>query len=101
MPSPDGIPGPMSVECPQCDAHVIGQPQGCVVYYNPRDGLPARWTLLACEKKGHPVLVVQEELAPEMAFEEDAPFRVYPPQDRRLSNLIPGELRSAHEEARK
>jgi hypothetical protein len=36
-----------------------------------------------------------------MAFEEEAPHRVYPSQDRRLSRLIPSELRSSHEEARK
>jgi hypothetical protein len=91
----------MSVDCPRCEAHVVGQPHGYTITSDPRDGLPARWTLLTCEKEGHPLLVVQEELAPGMKFEEDSPHRVYPPQDRRLSNLIPRELRNAHEEARK
>ena len=36
-----------------------------------------------------------------MEFEEEKPYRLYPPQDRRLSNLVPGELRFTHEEARK
>jgi hypothetical protein len=91
----------MSVECPEFDAHVVGRPKGFVTYYEPSEGPPARWTLLSCDRMGHPLLVVQEELATGMAFEEDAPHRVFPPQDRRLSNLIPRELRNAHEEARK
>lgn len=91
----------MSVDCPKCDANVVAEPHGYVIYYDPRDGLPGRWTLLACKEKGHPLLVIQEELAPGMAFEEEKPYRLYPPQDRRLSNLIPHELRVAHEEARK
>lgn len=36
-----------------------------------------------------------------MEFDDDAPYRIYPPQDRRLSNDIPQMLREAHDEARK
>jgi hypothetical protein len=46
-------------------------------------------------------LVVQEELASGMAFEEDRPHRVWPSQGRDLSDLIPRELRNSHEEARR
>src|SRR5438874_4996160 len=97
----DHVPGPMSIECPVCDAYVVAQPQGHLVYYDPREGLPERWTLLACERKGHPLLVVQEELATGMAFEEDRPHRVWPSPGRELSDLISRKLRNSHEEARR
>jgi Domain of unknown function (DUF4145) len=97
----DNAPDVMSIDCPDCDAHVIAEPKGYVTYYEPREGPPGRWTLLACREKGHPLLVVQDELAPGMSFDEDKPHRVYPAQDRRLSTVIPSELRSTHEEARK
>ena len=90
----------MSVECPDCDAHVVGQPRGYVIRNDPREGLPGRWTLLRCEPEGHPLLVVQEEFGSGMSFEEDRPHRVYPAQGRRLSDLIPRKLRNTHEEAR-
>jgi hypothetical protein len=34
------------------------------------------------------------------AWQWDDPTRIYPPQDRELSTLIPGQLRQVHEEAR-
>src|SRR5690242_16666312 len=101
MAKSEGAPNPMVLDCPRCDSHVIAEPRGHVIYYEPREGLPARWTLLACREKGHPLLVVQEELAYGMAFDEDKPHRLYPLQDRPLSKLIPRQLRNAHEEARK
>lgn len=97
----DHVPGPMSVECPNCDAYVVGQPQGHLVYYDQRHGLPERWTLLSCDRKGHPLLVVQEQLATGMAFEEDRPHRAWPSPGRELSDLIPRKLRNSHEEARR
>jgi len=97
----DHTPSSMSVECPRCDAYIVGEPQGYLVYYDPQDGLPERWTLLACSRKGHPLLVVQEEFASGIPFEEDRPHRVWPSEGRDLSNLIPRELRKFHQEARK
>jgi Domain of unknown function (DUF4145) len=46
------------------------------------------------------MLILQQELLP-MGFDMDPPWRVYPPQDRQLSQLIPESLREAHDEARK
>ncbi len=101
MSAADGEPGAMSIECPHCDACVVAEPHGYYVrYIEPREGLPARWTLLACREKGHPLLVVQEDFGRGI-FEDDKPYRMYPPQERRLNDLIPRKLRNAHEEARR
>ena len=88
-----------NAHCAECDRVVLGSPKGHTVYYNPEEGPPERWTLLACPA-GHPLLVLQLEYSPQ-TFEDDDPWRAYPPQDRHLSSEIPSVLREAHEEARK
>lgn len=94
-------PGPMVVVCPSCEKPVIASPRGYTTYYEPNEGPPERWTLLQCPR-GHPLLVLQNEYnGSDMTFDDDAPFRVYPPQERQLSSDIPEGLRSTHEEARK
>jgi hypothetical protein len=93
-------PDPMAVDCPRCDASVVGKPVGYTVFSDDREGPPERWTLLACPKF-HAILVLQEAYGGGMGFEDDTPLRVYPPQDRALSSEIPKELRDAHDEARR
>lgn len=95
----DHSPSEMAVHCPTCDGPVIGKPHGYTTAYDPQSGPPERWTLLQCPK-GHTMLVLQEEYTG-MEFDDDNPYRMYPPQDRRLSNDIPQPLRMAHDEARK
>lgn len=95
----DHSPSEMAVHCPGCDGPVIGKPHGYTTAYDPQNGPPERWTLLQCPK-GHTMLVLQEEYTG-MEFDDDSPYRMYPPQDRRLSNDIPEPLRVAHDEARK
>jgi hypothetical protein len=98
---------PRAFECPGCEAAVIAEPKGFVVTgTDPKfTGLAARWTLYACEKE-HPILAVEDgfgegdEEGYEVMHFDDEPYRVYPPQDRILSNEIPAQLRQIHEEAR-
>jgi hypothetical protein len=93
-------PKDMAVHCPECDAVGVCQPCGFSTYYEPAEGPPERWTLLKCPR-GHALLVVQNEYGGGRRFDDDEPYRMYPPQDRRLSEEIPVELRTAHDEARK
>ena len=90
----------MAVQCPRCDAPGVCKTRGTFERYDPDDGPPERWSLLSCPQ-GHPMLVVQNQYYPDMPFDEDTPYRVYPAQDRQLSDLVPEELRLAHEEARR
>lgn len=92
-------PQAMAVHCPTCDSVDVCKPRGHSTFYDPREGPPERWTLLQCSE-GHALLVVQCEYSG-MTFDDDTPYRMYPPQERRLSDQIPQELRSAHDEARK
>lgn len=91
----------MAVICPHCDRSVIAMPKGYTKHYDPREGPPERWTLLQCPS-GHTLLVLQNEYnGSGMTFNDDEPFRVYPPQERQLSNDIPERLRSTLDEARR
>lgn len=96
-----------ALECPTCEAAVIAEPKGFVVTGTDLfEHDIARWTLYACEKQ-HPILTLEDALGAEseggdytnIDFDDD-PYRVYPPQDRVLSNEIPAQLRQIHEEAR-
>ena len=94
-------PKPMAVHCPTCDATAVCEPHGYVINApHPSEGVPERWKLLACPNH-HALLVVQEDFGPGLRFDDQGPFRIYPPQDRPLSNEIPDDLREAHEEARR
>lgn len=91
---------PMAVHCPRCDSVKVATPCGYTTFYEPSEGPPERWTLLKCPQ-GHPLLVLQEEYGHGHRFDDDEPFRMYPPQDRPLSAEIPFALREAHQEARR
>lgn len=93
-------PGSMAVYCPTCEVTVLCTPHGHTLFYEPSEGPPQRWTLLQCAAY-HTILVLQEEYGGGQTFEDDPPYRLYPPQDRRLSDEIPRRLREAHDEARK
>jgi Domain of unknown function (DUF4145) len=93
-------PKAMALHCPDCDQIGVCEPRGFLVRHDPRDGPPERWTLLQCPN-GHPLLVLQNDYGPELGFDDDSPYRIFPPQDRRLSGLIPEELRAAHNESRR
>lgn len=93
-------PKEMAVHCPQCDSVGVSSPRGFLTYYEPHEGPPERWTLLSCPQ-GHPLLVLQNQYSGDITFDEDKPYRMYPPQDRRLSDLVPSELRESHDEARR
>jgi hypothetical protein len=89
-------PKEMAVHCPQCDSVGVSSPRGFLTYYEPHEGPPERWTLLSCPQ-GHPLLVLQNQYSGDITFDEDKPYRMYPPQDRRLSDLVPSELRESHD----
>ena len=91
-------PKEVAVHCPSCDAVDVCKPCGYTIRYEPHEGPPERWTLLKC-RRGHALLVLQNQYSP-MDFDDDTPYRMYPPQERRLSELIPRELRTTHDEAR-
>src|SRR5690349_9034039 len=61
QPSMKHSPKPMLIDCQECDQPVIGKPRGHLFYYEPEEGPPERWTLLACQEKGHPILVIQNK----------------------------------------
>jgi hypothetical protein len=94
-------PKEMLVECPGCDKVVTGRPRGWMIYDEPREGPPERWTLLECMTGQHPILVIQNDFGPRQRFDDDNPYRIYPPQDPTLSDEIPHSLRDIHQEARK
>jgi hypothetical protein len=89
----------MALVCPRCEGPVMAAPHGYTMSYDPNEGPPERWTLLKCPRD-HTLLVLQNEFSG-LTFDDDDPFRVYPPQDRQLSAEVSESLRSAHEEARK
>ena len=93
-------PEAMAVHCPACDATQVCRPRGFVLYDEPSEGPPERFSLMQCPQ-GHPLLVVQTDYGPNSRFEDDQPFRLYPPEDRQLSVEIPKALREAHDEARR
>jgi len=102
-------PRSRAVECPECGKAVIAEPKGFVFTRNdPDDDLAIyRWTLFACEEMQHPILTIEtvyfSKWGPngvEVATFGDEVYRLYPPQDRVMSNEIPGELRRVHDEAR-
>ena len=95
----EDAPGQMAVVCPHCEGPIIATPHGYTLSYDPAEGPPERWTLLQCPS-GHTLLVLQNEYSG-LTFDDDDPFRVYPPQDRQLSDEIPEPLRLTHEEARR
>jgi hypothetical protein len=98
-----------ALECPECGKAVIAEPKGFVVSgVNSEDdpGEVERWTLFACEKH-HPILMVESAVEDYWeaggvaeAYFDDDPYRMYPAQDRVLSDEIPVELRRVHDEAR-
>jgi hypothetical protein len=96
----DRLPQPMAVHCPTCDGTVLCTAQGVAFFYDQREGPPQRWTLMQCARD-HVLLVLQEFYGGGMEFDDDSPYRVYPAQDRQLSQEIPQSLRDTHEEARK
>lgn len=97
----DYPPRAMAVDCPWCDKAVVAEPVGWVVHDDPWDNDPAeRFTLMRCPMS-HPILVDQGQYSEYGIFNSDAPWRMYPPQDRPLSTEIPEVLLDAHEEARK
>ena len=91
-------PRPMAVHCPTCDVVDIAVPMGSTTFYEESEGPPERYTLLRCPQM-HPLLVVQNRFVG-VEFNEDGPYRVYPPQERQLSVEVPQALRDAHAEAR-
>lgn len=97
--SDKNTPQSMAVHCPTCDSVGVCVPCGFTTFNDPKSGPPERWTLLSCPQ-GHPLLVLQEGFS-DLGFDDDEPYRMYPPQNRRLSEQIPKELRNAHDEARK
>ena len=93
---------PMSVDCPTCDRHVLGEPVGVVeLHPHPRDGPPERWTFLRCRRGGHPLLVLQERYGAGTTFDDCDPYLMYPRSTRPLSKEIPQDLQAEFEEARK
>jgi hypothetical protein len=83
----DHAPGPMAIICPDCDAPVLCRPHGYTLGQD-EDGPPERWTLLQCPNY-HTLLVLQNEYGGGHKFDDDEPYRMYPPQDLHLSNEIP------------
>lgn len=98
-PTPAELPKPILVECDRCESVVLSEIRGQSEYYDPEDGPPERWSFVVCIPAQHPMLVLQNEYYG-IPFDEDIPWRAYPPQDRVLSAEIPAALRRELEEAR-
>lgn len=94
-------PDVMAVNCDRCERVVMATTHGYTIFQEGGGGLFERYTLMSCKPKNHPLLVMQEDFMSPNNFDDDEPYRMYPPQDRHLSTQIPRSLRSTHGEARK
>jgi hypothetical protein len=107
LPAARDLPGnqPASqilAECGMCEKPAIGLTRGFILDAGDfTEGIPGnRWILLECENR-HPILIHQSDWSDDpQEWHWDDPSRVYPPEDRQLSSLIPEQLRQVHEEAR-
>lgn len=88
----------MLLECKHCsatvDAKEIATHLDCVPY---EEDMPGKWTLAVCPRCTLPLLAVQCDYGD--GFDADTPWRVYPPQDRKLGSAVPKSIRSAFDEA--
>lgn len=93
---------PVLVECESCDRVVQATVLAESFYYEPSEGPPERWRFVRCMDNLHPMLVLQNEFGGmPRGFDDDPPWRAYPPQDKMLSYLIPPALREEHDQVRK
>jgi hypothetical protein len=94
-----GMSAQMPVSCPHCEEAVLATVVGEIEYYDPEEGPPARYSLVQCSRKGHAILVQQEDYGPGAGFDEDRPYRLYPPQHRIIDPAVPNPLREEHDQA--
>lgn len=93
----------MILECKQCsanvDAKVIAtyEDGGTYAEEGYQEEPPGKWTLAHCPRCRLPMLVVQSDNG--RGFDEDAPYRVFPPRDRQLAWTVPESIKKAFNEA--
>lgn len=86
-----------AIECPHCEQTALATVVGSIPQPDTGEQPPSVLQLLKCSYCADGVLVVQELYADGW----DGPYRLWPPQNRPLSQAIPLALRSGHEEARR
>lgn len=89
----------MIIECKDCSATVDARE---IATHESGGGSPndpsSKWTFLACPRCESAMLSVQEDYG--AGFDEDTPYRVYPPRERNLGASVPTAIRTAFDEAR-
>ena len=86
----------MLVECKFCEAVVDGDELHSYEVYNPEQGPPVKYSFLRCPKCEDPFLVLQENYG--NGWDND-PYRIYPPQDKRVNPSFPEPIKNAYQEA--
>ena len=84
----------MLIECETCEAVVDAQVLHSYEYFDQK-GRPGKYSFLKCPKCKSPFLVVKK-------FCEhgwDKPYRIYPPQDKRVNPSFPKPIRDSYQEA--
>lgn len=84
----------MIIECLNCEAKVDAKE---VAHYEQQNEFdpPAKYTFLKCVNCASPFLILQENFGSGW----DEPYRIFPPQDKRVNPLLPKPIKSAYEEA--
>lgn len=85
----------LAVVCPECADAVAAIAHGTSTFYEPSVGPPALWTFCSCPRCDSKMLFIQEDFGEGW----DDPWRVFPPQARRMSDAVPSGLSSDHAEA--
>lgn len=86
----------MFVECKHCEAVVNGEELHSYEAYDPEQGPPIKYSFLKCPKCWAPFLVFQENYGDGW---DDDPYRIFPPQDKRVNPSFPEPIKNAYQEA--
>jgi Domain of unknown function (DUF4145) len=90
----------MLIECATCEATVDAKESGSFQHFDPdRYDFPVEVHLLQCPRCGDPILAGKELYGVDGERESwSDPYKIYPPEKRDLSGLVPSAIRSAFEE---
>jgi hypothetical protein len=89
----------MIVECIDCGAVVNAEKIASYVTYEEASQTSGRYTFLKCPRCERPFIVVQTDNYGD--FDEDVPWRIYPPPDVGLNPGLPHSIISAFSEAQR